>query len=187
MSPDIMGHAVEQEITLHDNLGFVEKQDVDPGTTPTRDNWAYRIEGPEGYIVFIQANTVFAPEFYDSNGDPLDESTRIRFQKCDKQGNPLSEYVLSELIGRWNYTKMRTDPEYFRKTRRDLILDEREIAKIFVEIPEGATGFSAAQSRLTIGDNTSDFGTPVEIVNHDDLSGEESAAVKMASQRNGGV
>lgn len=173
---------VEQEITLHDRLDFVEKQDVEAGTTPTRDNWAYRIRGPEGYVVFVQQQTVFAPEFVDENGDPLDDSTRIKFQKCDKQGNPLSEYVLSELLGRFNFTKMRTDPDYFRKTRRSLVLDEREIAKIFVEIPEGAHGFSAEHSRLTIGDDTSDFGTPVEIMDHDDLTAEETAAVKRASQ-----
>jgi len=185
MSPDIMSQAVEQEITLHDDLEFIDKQDVAAGVSPTKDNWAYRIEGPEGYVVFVQAATVFAPEFRDASGDPLDSSTRVRFQKCDKQGNPLSEYVLSELIDRFNYAKMRQDPDYFRKTRRDLLLDEREIAKIFVEIPSGATAFSASESRLTIGDDTSDFGTPVEIVNHDDLNGQESAAVKAASQRGG--
>jgi len=76
---------------------------------------------------------------------------------------------------------MRTDPDYFRKTDRDLMLDEREIAKVFVEIPSGANGFDADQSRLTIGDSTSDFGTPVEMVDHNDLSTAETAAVKQAN------
>lgn len=185
MSPTVRDQPVEMEITLHDDLGFVEKQDVAAGVSPTQDNWAYRIEGPEGYVIFVQAMTVFAPEFRDSSGDPLDPSTRVRVQKCDRQGNPLSEYVLSELIGRFNYAKMRTDPDFFRKTTRDLFIDEREIVKIFVEIPGGANGFSAANSRLTIGDDTSDYNKPVEIVDHDDLSGQESAAVKAASQRGG--
>jgi hypothetical protein len=179
---------VEQEISIHDDLSFVDKQDVAAGSSSTKDNWAYRITGPEGYVIFVQNATVIAPEFRDGNGDPLDDSTRIKFQKCDRQGNPLSEYVLSELIGRFNFTKMRNDPDFFRKTTRDLILDEREIAKIFVEIPSGANDFDASQSRLTIGDDTSDFGTPVEIVDHDDLSGAESEAVKKVSTNgsNGG-
>lgn len=176
---------VEQEITIDDHRGFVEKQDVEAGSSTTKDNWAYKIKGPENYVLFVQAGTEFAPEFRDANGEKLDSSTRIKFQKCDKQGNPLSEYVLSELIGRFNYTKMRTDPDYFRHTNRDLMLDEREIVKIFLEIPEGGENFSAEHSRLTIGDDTSDYGTPVEIVDHDDLSGQESAAVKQVSQRGG--
>lgn len=174
---------VEKEIALHDGLDFVEKQDVPAGASSTKDNWAYRIEGPEGYVVFVQGGTEFAPEFRDSSGNRLDDSTRVIFQKCDKQGNPISEYVLNELLGRWNYAKMRNDPDYFRTTARDLMLDEREIAKIFVEIPSGSNDFSAGESRLTVGDDTSDFGTPVEIVDHDDLSGNETQAVKAASQR----
>lgn len=176
---------VEQTISLHDALPFIEKQDVAAGASTTKDNWAYRIKGPENYVVFIQAGTEFAPEFRDSNGEKLDESARVIFQKCDKQGNPLSEYVLNELLGRFDYEKMRTDPDYFRRTNRDLMIDEREIAKIFVDIPTSANGFSAAESRVTIGDDTTDFGTPVEIVDHDNLSGQESAAVKQVSQRGG--
>lgn len=174
---------VEQEITVHDDLSFVTKQDVTAGDSPAKDNYAYQLKGPEGYVVFIQGGTEFAPEFRDSAGDKLDDSTRVIFQKCDKQGNPISEYILNELLGRFNYVKMRNDPDYFRRTKRDLMLDEREIAKIFLDIPSGATNFSASDSRLTIGDDTSDFGTPVEIVDHDSLDNQESQAVKQASQR----
>ena len=183
--PTVRDSGVEQEITLHDGLQFVESQDVPAGASTTRDNWAYRITGPEGYIIFVQARTIFAPEFRDSSGDPLDDSTRVIFQKCDKQGNPLSEFVLEDLLGGWDYERMRTDPDYFRKTTRDLMLDEREIAKIFVDIPSGSNDFSADQSRLTVGDDTSDFGTPVEIVDHDELTAEESAAVKRANTTGG--
>lgn len=181
----IGGTGVEKQVTLHDDLDFVEKQDVAAGDTPAKDNWAYRLKGPEGYIVFIQGGTEFAPEFRDVNGDKLDDSARVLFQKCNKQGDPLSEFIINEMLGKWNYEKMRTDPDYFRYTQRDLMLDEREIAKIFIDIPSSATGFSASDSRLTVGDDTSDFGTPVEIIDHDDLSDQETQAAKAASQRGG--
>lgn len=176
----------EKQIPLYDDLNFVEKQDVAAGESPSKDNWAYRFKGPTGYVVFIQQGTEFAPEFRDSNGDKLDGSTRVVWQKCDKQGNPLAEYIIDEQIARFNYEKFRTDPDYYRYTQQDLMLDEREIAKIFVEIPSGSNGFSAADSRLNVGDVTSDFGTPVEIIDHDDLSGQESQAVKAASQASNG-
>jgi hypothetical protein len=179
----IGGGSVEQETTLYDDLHFLEKQDVAAGDKPAKDNYAYKLEGPEDYVVFVGAGTPVAPEFRDANGNKLDGSTRVIFQKCNKQGNPLSEYVLNELLSRWDYEKMRTDPDYQRKTRRDLMLDEREIAKIFLDIPDTAEGFSAANSNLLIGDDTSDFGVPVEIIEIDDLSPEEEAAVRAASQR----
>lgn len=176
---------VEKEIAISDDLPFVEKQDVAAGDAPAKDNWAYRFKGMEGFVVFVQNGTNFAPEFRDANGDKLDGSTRVTFQKCDKQGNPLSEYVFNAQLNRFTYQKMRNDPDFFRYTQRDLMLDEREIAKIFLDIPASATGFDAANSRLQIGDDTSDFGVPVEIIDHDDLDGNEMAAVKAASQRGG--
>jgi hypothetical protein len=93
---------------------------------------------------------------------------------------------LNEQIGRFNYEKMRNDPDFMRYTQQDLMLDEREIAKIFLEIPGSGTAFSASDSRLTVGDVTSDYGTPVEIVDHEELSGQESQAVTAASQRSNG-
>jgi hypothetical protein len=177
--------AVEQEETIRDGLDFVNKQDVTAGETPAKDNWAYEIKGPDGYVIFFQAGSQFSPEFRDSNGDPLDDSTRVMLQKCDRQGNPMSDYLINELLGRFRYDKMRTDPDYQRKLQKDLMLDEREIAKIFVEIPSNGNDFAASQSNLLIGDDTSDFGVPVEIVNHDDLSAQESEVVKAASQRGG--
>ena len=180
--------SVEKQIPLTNDLDFVDSQDVTAGESPAKDNYAYRFKGPEGYVVFVQGGTEFAPEFRDANGDKLDGSTRVIWQKCDKQGNPISEFIINEQLDRWNYEKMRTDPDYFRYTQRDLMLDEREIAKIFLEIPSGSNDFSASDSRLTVGDVTSDFGTPVEMIDHDDLSGQETQAVKAASQvsNNGG-
>lgn len=77
---------------------------------------------------------------------------------------------------------MRNDPDFFRKIREGFMIDEFEIVKIFVDIPAGSPDMSADNSIINIGDNTSDFGKPVEIVNHDDLSAAESEAVKMAAQ-----
>lgn len=172
----------EKEIPIYDGLDFVTKQAVTAGEMPSKDNHAYRLKGPESHVVFITAGTVIAPEFRDANGDPLDSNTRILFQKCDPQGNPKGDFVvLSDLLGKFNYEKMRQDPDYMRKTKRDLMLDEREIAKIFLQIPEGAENFAPSKSRLEIGDTTSDFGQPVEIIDHDDLSTKESAVVKQAS------
>lgn len=182
----IGGRGVEQEITLDDTKEkLVESQNVTAGDTPAKDNWAYKIESPEGRIIFVPSGVPFAPELREANGDRLDDSTRVLFQKCDSQGNPLAQYVLNSLLGRFDYEKMRTDSKYFRRTQKDLMLDEREKAKIFLAIPEGAGDFSADESTLTIGDDTSDFGTPVEIIEHNDLSSGETNAVKAASQKGG--
>ena len=175
------GAAVEQEVSLHDDLAFVEKQDVaaDDPATP-----AYTIEGPDGYVIGVDAGTPIAPEFRDANGAKLDGSTRVTVQKCDRQGNPLGDgIVFNDSLGRFDYVKMRNDPDFFRKTTKALMIDEREIVKVFVDIPAGANGFDAGLSRLSIGDDTSDFGKPVEIIDHDDLTAAETQAVKAASQR----
>lgn len=170
-------------ISIDDTKPFVEKSDVQPGESNVA---AYEITGPDGYVIGVEEGTPVAPEFRDADGNALDGSTRVTIQKCDKQGNPIgSGIVFSELLSRFDFAKMRTDPDYFRRTDRDLMIDEKEIVKVFLEIPENAEGFSAEQSTLTVGDETSDFGRPVEIVDHDGLSPEQSAAVKAASQNGG--
>ena len=170
-------------ISIDDEKPFVEKEDVQAGIKSA----AYTIEGPEGYLIGVEAGTPVAPAFRDENGNPLDGSTRVTIQKADRQGNPLGRgIVFSELMSRFDFAKMRTDPDFFRQTDRDLMIDEREIVLIFLEIPESAEDFSAEQSTLTIGDETSDFGKPVEIVSHDSLSGEQLAAVKRASTASNG-
>ena len=181
---EIGSQAVEKEITLDDTKPFLTKQDVAPGDTNTH---AYKVEGPDGYVIGIPAGTIVAPEFRDANGDKLDPSTRVTIQACDKQGNPIgSGVVFTETLDAFRYDKMRTDPDYFRKTNSALMIDEREIVKVFVDVPAGSPGFDADNSRLTLGDDTSDFATPVEIVDHDDLSGQQSQAVKAASRAAGG-
>jgi hypothetical protein len=174
----------EKQISIHDDLSFVSKQDV---SADDFDTPAYTIDGPDGYLLGVDSGTPVAPEFRDSNGDKLDDSTRVEIQKCDRQGNRLGGgIVFSELLGRFDYTKFRNDPEFFRKTKKALMIDEREIVKVFVKVPSGSNGFDEANSRLTIGDDTSDFGKSVEIVDHDDLSPAEKAAVKQASQNSTG-
>jgi len=181
---EIGSMGVEQEISLYDDLQFMEKQDVAAGDPNTP---AYTITGPEGYVIGVDAGTPIAPEFRDANGNKLDPSTRVTVQKCDKQGNPLGDGIIfNDTLGRFNFEKMRNDPDFFRKIKKMLMVDEREIVKVFVDVPTGANGFDAGQSKLTIGDDTSDFGKPVEIIDHDQLSGKESSAVKAASQANSG-
>lgn len=175
----------EKQISLYDGQPFISEQDV-PADDP--DTPAYTITGPDGYVIAVDAGTPISPEFRDSNGDKLDPSTRVIVQKCDKQGNPLGDGIIfNDTLGRFNYAKMRTDPDFMRKTSKSLMVDEREIVKIFVDIPAGGNDFDKGESRLTIGDDTSDFGKAVEIVDHDDLSSNESKAVKQASQRSGGA
>lgn len=177
--------SAEQKITLYGGMPFITSQDVPAGDSDTA---AYTLVGPDSYVIGVDAGTPVAPEFRDSNGEKLDGSTRVIVQKCDKQGNPIGDaIVFNDLLSRFNYAKMRTDPDYFRKTTKSLMVDEKEIVKVFVDIPAGSNGFDAGESRLNIGDDTSDFGKPVEIVDHGDLSEAESRAVKQASQRSGGA
>lgn len=176
---------VEKEIMLTPDMPFIDEQNqVQPGDSNTP---AYHFRGQEGYVLFIPAGTLFAPILRDSSGDLLDDSTRIIFQKMNKQGDKLGNgIVLNELFGKFNTEKFRNDPDYMRYTQADLMLDERERAGIFLDIPEGANAFDPDASDLSIGDTTSEFRTPVEVVDHDELSDQESAAVKRASQANGG-
>lgn len=171
------------QISIDSRKSFVEGNDVAPGESQVA---SYTIEGPENYVIGIEQGTPVAPEFRDANGEKLDGSTRVTIQKADKQGNLLGRGIaFTELLSRFNYEKFRNDPDYFRRTERDLMIDEREIVKVLVDIPAGANGFSAEQSEITIGDDTSDFGKAVEIVSHDSLSTDQSSAVKSASQRGG--
>lgn len=167
-------------ISIDDNKGFVSSSAAAAGKDKAE---AYQIEGPENYVIGVDAGTPIAPEFRDSSGQPLDGSTRITLQKCDRQGNPIGSGILfTELLSRFDFEKMRNDPDYFRRIDDGVMIDEYEIVKLFVDIPAGANDFAPAQSTLTIGDETSDYGKPVEIVSHEDLSGQESAAVKTAAR-----
>lgn len=182
---NIRATAAQKQISIVKTLPFVEIQDVSAGDSDTP---AVTITGPDGYVIAIDPGTPVAPEFRDANGEKLDPSTRVTIQKCDRQGNPIGDaIVFSDTLGRFDYSKMRNDPDYMRKTQDSLMIDEREIVQVFVDIPDNANGFDAENSRFTVGDDTSDFGKPVEIVDHDDLSSTETKAVKAASQRNGGA
>ncbi|MBZ6496017.1 hypothetical protein [Natrinema longum] len=172
---------VEQETTLHAGLPFIEMQDVAAGDDRTA---CVTITGPEGYLIAIDAGTNIAPEFRDADGQKLDGSTKVALHKCTKQGDPLpGGQAFSDTLNRFEYSKMRVEPDFFRYIDEELMIAEREIVKMFVEIPEGSSGFSAEQSRLHVGDDTSDFGVPVSILDTDNLTEQEKAAVEMAAQR----
>lgn len=182
---DIAEHPAEQQITLDDTKDsiVVEQNDVAAGDTQTP---AYVLEGPQDTLVGIMRKTPVAPEFRDASGNKIDGATRVEIVKCDKQGNRLGDGVaFSETLGKFNYEKFRNDPDFFRYTTQDLMLNEREIIKIFLDIPQGANGYSAADSRITVGDDTSDFGKAVEVIDHDDLSQQELRAIKSASTAGG--
>ncbi|WP_142857875.1 hypothetical protein [Salinigranum halophilum] len=180
---EIANQAVEKELTIDDSKPFVTKQDVAAADSETP---AYEIKGPRGYVVGIPVGANFAPEFRDSAGAPIDPSARVTLQKCDRQGNRLGgKIAITDLLSSFDYEQMRTDPDYFRKVTKPLMIDEDELVRCFIDIPAGSNGFSASESRLTIGDDTSDFGVPAEIVSHSDLTTEESKAVKRASTRGG--
>lgn len=175
----------EQQVTLGSHLPFVTESAVKAGASGEAAV-AYEIEAPDGYLIGVMDGTNIAPELRDVDGAKLDGSTRITVQKCDKQGNPLGDgIVFTDTLDRFSYNDMRNDPDFFRKTQRMLMLDEYEMAKVYVEIPSGASDLDVGTSKFTIGDDTSDFGKAVEVIDHDDLSPEESAAVKAASQKGG--
>lgn len=175
----------EKEVILTPDMPFInETNTVQPGDDSTP---AYHFKGQEGYVLFVPAGTLFAPELRAADGTPLDGSTRIVMQKLNKQGDKLGNgVVLNDLWNKYDTEKFRNDPEFMRYTQSDLMLAERERAAIFLDIPEGASAFDPDASNLSIGDTTSEFRTPVEIVDQDKLSPEETAAVKQASQANGG-
>lgn len=168
----------EDPIRIHDDLDFVDKQDVQPG----EDNLpAYTIRGPRNYTIGIEAETPIAAEFRDSDGAKIDESTQIIVQKADIQGNPLGNAIVFETnMGTFDYEDMRSDPEYFNYTQKPVLLKEREYLYVYLRIPSGANDFSASDSRLTIGDNVTQTGKPAYIRHMRDMTEEEKKMVENA-------
>lgn len=172
----------EDPLQIHDDLSFVTKQNVTPGE-PNKP--AYIVEGKTNYVLGIEMNTPFAPEFIDINGNKLDESSRLVFQKADPQGNPLGNAIIAEAnLGQFNYAKMRSDPEFYKTTNKSLLLDEREFLHVYIDIPSGAANFDASQSRLTIGDAVTQTGKPVFIRRKSSLGAAQQSAVNQASTQN---
>lgn len=176
--------AGEDPVQIHDDLSFVSKQDVAVGET---HKYAYEIKGPENYVLAIDAGTLFAPAFYDTNGDQLDDSTSIIAQKADRQGNPLGNAIVFEdNFDVFDYSKFRSDPEYFRFTHKPVVLDEKEFLKVFLDLPSGHADFDASQSRLTIGDKSTRMNQPAFIRRKDQLSGGQQQALNQGSGGNSG-
>jgi len=171
----------EDPVQIHDDLPFVTKQSVAPGETHVP---SYKVEGPDNYVVGIESNTPLAPEFRDSNGDPIDTSTQIILQKADPQENPLGNAIIFEHnMDTFDYQKMRSDPRFFRHTQKSLLLDEKEYLYVFLNIPSGANDFDPAQSRLTIGDNVTQTGKAVYIRKKNSLGQAQRKAVAQANSK----
>lgn len=168
----------EDPIRIHDDLDFVSKQDVAPGEDSVP---AYTIRGPRNYTIGIEAETPIAAEFRDSTGDPVDDSAQIVVQKADVQGNPLGNAIVFETnMGTFDYEEMRSDPEYFNYTQKPVLLKEREYLYVYLRLPSGADTLSAAESRLTIGDNVTQTGKPAYIRHMRDMSEQEKKMVNEA-------
>jgi len=175
----------EDPIQIHDNQPFVSKNNVAPGE---RHVPGYVVEGPDNYVIGIEANTPLAPEFRDQNGEKIDSSAQIMLQKADPQGNPLGNaIVFQHNIDAFDYAKMRSDDRFYRHTEKSLLLDEREYLYVYAHIPSSAAqGLDASKSRLTIGDNATSTGKAVYIREKDSLNGVQQQAVKGASSKKGG-
>lgn len=168
----------EEPITISDDKEFVSKQDVAAGTRGI----AYTVEGPTDYVIGVDAGTVFAPYFLDAAGDPLDDSVKVIAQKADPQGNPLGNAIIFEdSLSVFNFEKFRSDTDFFRFTHKPLLLDEREFLYVYVDIPSGVNGFSASNSRLTIGDKSTRKNQPAYIREKDTLNNQQQDAVRQAS------
>jgi len=168
----------EDPIQIHDQLDFVSKQDVSPGqdTVP-----AYTLRGPRNYAIGIEEETPLAPEFRDEDGNPIDTSTQLVLQKADVQGNPLGNAIIFQHnMGAFDYEEMRSDPQYFKYTNKPLLLKPREYLYVYLRMPEGADDFSAAESRLTIGDNVTQTGKPVYIRHLRDMKDSEKKLIEQA-------
>jgi len=168
----------EDPLRIYDDLDFVTKQDVAPGESTVP---AYSIRGPRNYVIGVEAQTPVAPELRDSNGNPIDGSAQVIFQKADVQGNPLGNaFIFEESIGAFDFEKMRSDPQYFKYTQKPLLLKPREYLNVYVDLPTGATDLSASDSRLTIGDNTTQTGKPTFIRHLDTMNGQQKQMVQDA-------
>lgn len=170
----------EDPLQIHDELSFVTKTDV---TDSENHVPAYEVEGPDGYVIGVEPNTPLGVEARDSSGNKLDGSTRVILQKADVQGNPLGNAIIFEHnLDAFDYEKMRSDPQYFKYTRKPLLLKEREYLYVYFDIPSGGNAFSASDSALTIGDNVTQTGKPVFIRELDSLSKQQQSALKQAQR-----
>lgn len=172
----------EDPIQIHDGLPFVTSQQVSAGETHVP---AYKIEGPDNYVLGVEANTPLGPEFRNTNGEKLDSSTQVVLQKADPQGNPLGNAIVFEHnLDAFDYEKMRSDPRFFKHTQKSLMLDEREFLYVYIYIPEQSDDtFSPTQSRLTVGDNVTQTGKAVYIKKKDALSAAQQQAVTQANTK----
>lgn len=181
---NISESAGEEPIQIQDALNFVNKQDVSPGDS---HKYAYQIKGPSDYVLAIDAGTLIAPNFYDVNNDPVDDSTTLLMQKADRQGNPLGNAIIFEdTFDVFDYTNMRSDSDYFRFTHKPLVLDEKEYLSVYLDLPSGHADFDASQSRLTIGDKSTRLNQPAFIRKKNSMNSGQRNAVEGEDGGNSG-
>lgn len=148
-----------RRVCLHQGLACVGSQSLHPQAES--DNVAYTLRCPKGKVVAIESGTAFAAELRDFEGDPLPDDTRVIVQKADKFGNPLSGGVIfNDILARFDYQRMRSDPDYFRTTHTDLLLQPDEYLDIRLELTQGAQqGFCPELSSFSF-DGWGDGGHP---------------------------
>lgn len=165
----------EDPIRIHDDLDFVEKQNVGPAQENVP---AYTLRGPRNYVIGVEEETPAAPEFRQADGTPIDGSTQITFQKADVQGNPLGNAIVFQTnMSSFDFEEMRSDPQYYKYTNKPLLLKPREYLYVYLDLPDGAGEFDASSSRLTVGDNVTQTGKPVYIRHLDDMGEDEKQLI----------
>ena len=168
---------------IYDELRFVEKQDVAAGSDET---YAYRVECPENYGIAIPRGTPIAPRFVDVNGEKLDPATIIKLQKFTTEGYPIADgIVFNDTLDTFDYEEMRLEPEKMRRIKKPVALDERESLHILLSIPSGAADFDASASQLTIGEDATSVGKPVNIKKKTEMGAREQAVLEQSSSSGG--
>lgn len=166
----------DHDITLDDQKGFVESQDV--GVAETNEP-AYTATIPQDYVLAIDRGTMVAPEFRNAAGDKLDDSTRVIVMKADRRGNKLSEGILFDgRLDQFDYEQMRNDESFIRETQRGAVLNEHEQLHVYCVTPEGADTIDSTNSRFTLGDASTSLSKAVTVKEKSSLPAEHRAAIE---------
>lgn len=170
----------EERIELTGDLDFVEINEPAAGS---EEPAAYAVRCPADYVLTVKAGTPVAPELYDANGNKLDTSTEVRLVKATRQRNEIGDtQAFESQLSAFDYEKMRTDSDYFRRTQETITLDERQYLLVKVHVPSGANAIDQQASNITIGDSTSRDGQPVFMKRKDELPEQHQRAIEAHSQ-----
>lgn len=168
---------------IHDDLRFVEKQDVAAGNDEV---YAYRIECPENYGIAIPRGTPVAPRFVDASGEKLDPATILTIQKFTTEGYPIADGIIfNDTLDTFDYEEMRLEPEKMRRTKKPVALDERESLHVLLSIPTGSPDFDASNSHLTVGEDATSVGKPVNVKKKSEMGTREQQVLEQSSSNGG--